>query len=117
MGPYLIPISVQSVYLKNYVISQALPFSLSLTEYPIEGCYFALIQKLSSIHNPKQISIITSSIYAYSELLLNTSAYSYLSHYDINITAVLEKVTGNLDEILEIIADNNQLNQFALRSL
>ena len=116
-GPYLIPISVQSVYLKNYVMSKSLPFSLSLTEYPLEGCYFALIQRLFSIHNPRQICIITTSIYVFSDLLANTNAYLYLSKYDIIITAVLEKFTGNLDDTLKIIADNNQINQFSSASL
>lgn len=113
MGPYIIPISIQSIYLKNYASAQSYPFSLSVTEYPAPSCYFSLIQRLSTFNSNQSINIICTTIFIFKELSRDSAAFNELSKYRLNIYCILEGFGGSLDAITGAIFDLEFINNLA----
>ena len=113
MGPYTLPISIQSVYLRNYASSRSYPFSLSVTEYPVFSCYFSLVQRLSSFKHYQSINIICTTIYIFQEIRSDSSVYHELKQFNLNIVGVLEGVSGTIDTIMEILSDLEFTNNLA----
>lgn len=110
MGAYCIPISIQSIYLRNYASSNSYAFSLPVTEYPVFSCYFSLIQKLAYFGRSQPAVVICTTIFIFQELRKNSTAYNELTQYKLNIFGILEGVSGSIDIIIETISEFDFIN-------
>ena len=115
MGPYVIPISIQSLYLRNFASTKSYKFSLPVTEYPLLFCYFSLIQRLISFNPFEPITVVCTTIYIFQEVGRYSSAYQQLSQYNLNIIGVLEGINGSIDTIIEVISENDLINSLAMQ--
>ena len=94
-GPYKIPISIQSVFLRDYCNKLNLPFSLPLTEYCLSGSYFSLFNHIRDLSLDSLI-IICPSIYIFSNLDRLSPLFILLMDHHVIIHCVLEKHVSDI---------------------
>lgn len=108
-GPYIIPISIQSSYLRMYCSNNNLTFSLPLTEYCVKNSYFALSQRVSAVLNirkaEERITILTSSIYVFAEIEPDSTLFRLLDSPDIALIGILENFHGNIECCINLLTD------------
>ena len=114
-GPYAIPISMQTIYIRNYCMSVGLDFSLPQTENPARGSYLVLLNFLDLITTQKQVSavIIASSIYMFQELPSDLPLLESLDINNIEIHCPLEKFKGSFSDLFSYVRIANDFDSLA----
>ena len=120
-GPYTIPISVQSVFLRSYCMNQKLEFYLPTTEYSIKNCYASLnsiIKQNCCLGYPcvLEFELLTTSIYIFEELDEDSALYHELLQLKLEIHCVLEGVKMRLPEIKKLLKSAQVYNCLAIES-
>ncbi|MAQ88914.1 MAG: hypothetical protein CMM03_03570 [Rhodopirellula sp.] len=116
-GPYIIPISVQSTFLKSYCESNLITYSLPVTEYTIPYCYFSLSRLLEDqSFSENEIVLLVTSMYIFQELSYPMSAYQSLSMNNIPICCVLERFTADIDGVMSQLEQTAYYDSLANQS-
>ena len=116
-GPYIIPISVQSTFLKSYCESNLITYSLPVTEYTIPYCYFSLSRLLEDqSFSENEIVLLVTSMYIFQELSDSMSAYQSLSMNNIPICCVLERFTADIDGVMSQLEQTAYYDSLANQS-
>ena len=116
-GPYTIPISVQSTFLKSYCESNLITYSLPVTEYTIPFCYFSLVRLLEDQPcSTNEIVLLVTSMYIFQELSDSMSAYQLLSMNNIAICCVLERFTSDIDGVMSQLEQTAYYDNLASQS-
>ena len=110
---YNIPGAIQSSYLKNYVTSKKLRFSLPIVEITTSSSFYLLKGYINkNKHQKIDICVVSGFVFPiYEESILNELFSDYVS-IDLNIHMVLEAKVLNIKEFYTWANNVREINQF-----
>ncbi len=119
-GKYLIPISIQSCYLRDYARRNGYSYSLPVTEFCIPLCYKGLDELIQKACKKKDlntnINLAICSAYMVQEISRKSAIYNLISKENIIFHCILENMVGSIDEVFQLLDSANKYDGLALDS-
>ena len=115
-GAFVIPIAIQSCYIRDYCTKNSIDFSLPQTEMITSGCFSALKQLIKT-EASSSITIVAVSLQVFTGLSDQFVKEMILSGKEITVVGALEMKTVKIESIIKYLNDIREINSLAINGI